>query len=126
MSTEALCKPEVCRQALPFIRLQLFAPIHVENVQLAAHTLSHARAASNQILTCGIRIDAYTYSLKHALRRLGAILFKISIEAAIDYLRDLAERQLTQRNQIAGPEEVRKSPFHTVRWVNFASRHTLF
>src|SRR5271163_2208128 len=126
MSTEALCKTEVRGQALPFIRVQCFAQIDVKNVQLAAHCLSQARAASNEILTCGIGIDAYTYSLKHALRGLGAIFFEIGVEAAVDHLRDLAERQLTQCNQIAWPEEVRKSPFYTVHGVNFAPRHTLF
>src|ERR1700733_420102 len=101
MSAEALCEPEIGRQALPFIRLQCFAQIDVENVQLAVHTLSHARAASNQILTFGSRIDAYTYSLEHPLRRLAAIFFKVSVEAAVDHLRDLPKRQLTQCNQIA-------------------------
>src|ERR1700722_6818152 len=63
---QALCKAEVRIQALPFVRAQLLPQIHVEDVQLAAHGLSHTRSASNQILPCGIGIDAYTYSLKHA------------------------------------------------------------
>ena len=47
MSTEALCKTEVRRQALPFIRVQSFPQIDVVNIQVAAHSLGQAGAASN-------------------------------------------------------------------------------
>lgn len=116
-------KSDVGLKAAPLFRFQLSFVANMHNEQLRVDALGYARAARDQLLRCRTRADAYRNSFLYLPMVAKTFPPQIRIEAAIDRAGYLAQRQFTQRHQVAASKEIGERSFHSVLRINIPALH---
>ena len=100
--------------------------VDVDDRELGVHGLGHARAASNQILRGRVRADAHGDAFADGNRSsifffFAAVLF----EALVHLLRDLAQCQFAQSDQIGLAEKISQRTPNAFLRIDIATPHAV-
>src|SRR5580700_3069727 len=127
LSAQVLCEAEVgVQRALPFRIVIVGTGIDIHYIQFTADTLSHTGFARNQVLGRRVGTDSNPNSLCDVdVAPEGSFLVEIRLQAAIHNLSHVAQRNLTQRDQVAGTEEIAERPIDPLHGIDVTAPHAL-
>src|SRR5262245_12420413 len=123
LRTEILGKAHVGVQGTATLLRPAFAGLDVHHVELGVQTMRHARSPGNELLGCGIGADTDRHSLAYAPVLVNALALQVLFQAPIYRMGHVAQRQLPQGEQVAGPEEIGERLFRPLHRVDIAAPH---